>query len=236
MPLEVAVAIGAEEIGGAVAADALASGLGAETIGGIGGGLADGFGEGAIGELGAGLTDGYLSSAASNAPLTSEALNGAVTGSAEAGAGGTTSIAAESVPSDISTAAKNLVGVDSPPVAEVGAGRGIGPEGPLIGDSGAVDTFASGANKKGLIDTAMDWAKDNPRLAAGALQGAGSALGGVAKGAGQVLTEQRRLQNEKELAAARLKIYRDFVQSGSQGGVGVNLGVKPTGGLLNLPA
>lgn len=248
MPFEVALAVGmgAAEAGAALGGLAGAAGAfgAAETVGlgALAEGAADSYLSEGAGSLAAGLTDGALSSVSAGTELTPQMLNGAVGDTLGDGAS-TTTLGTEAPASEISNTAKTLVGADTPTGAPAqalqdsaaGAGRSAGPGGPLISDSAGVDEFAAGANKKGLIDTAIDFANTNPRVASSLVQGAGSALGGAAKGAGQVLTEQRRLQNEKDLTAARLAIYQQFVQGGSAGGAGVNLGVRPTGVILKLP-
>ena len=90
--------------------------------------------------------------------------------------------------------------------------------------STAKDIVGSGQSK-GLVDKAMEWAAANPKLAAAALQMGGSTVAGLAKGAGDYMSQERKAELELENKQKLTQYYRDFVQKGSQGGVGVNVNV-----------
>jgi hypothetical protein len=83
------------------------------------------------------------------------------------------------------------------------------------------------ASDASLWQQVKAWAEAHPQLASAALQVGGSTLGGIASGAGQYMTAERRAQLELENKEKLTEYYRKFVQSGSTGGAGVTLGVKP---------
>lgn len=132
----------------------------------------------------------------------------------------------------------------APPVTQSAAQEMVNPPG--VGDAGAFDQAGVGppgsplAKSMGLEDPGLwqkvqAWAKENPTLASAALQAGGSTISGIAQGAGAYMTAERRAQLELENKQKLIAGYRDFVQKGSTGGVGVNLNVrpKPNAGLVN---
>lgn len=84
------------------------------------------------------------------------------------------------------------------------------------------------AESKGLLDSAVDWAKANPRLASAALDVGGRALSGAAQSVGAVQAVKTKAQLDLESKEKLAEFYRNMIQSGSAGGVGVRL-AGPTG-------
>jgi len=85
----------------------------------------------------------------------------------------------------------------------------------------------------GLWQEVKVWAQKNPLLASAALQVGGSTLGGIASGAGQYMTAEKKAALELENKEKLTEWYRQHIQGSSVGGIGVRLGVKPKAGLVN---
>lgn len=78
-------------------------------------------------------------------------------------------------------------------------------------------------NSPGLLSNAMKWAQDNPKLASGVLQAGGSTIGSVGQAVGTVQLAKTKAQLDLENKEKLITFYRDFIQGGSQGGVGVTM-------------
>jgi hypothetical protein len=52
-------------------------------------------------------------------------------------------------------------------------------------------------------------------------------IAGIGQGAGAYMTAERKAELEYENKVKLMDAYKKFVQSGSQGGIGVKLGMKP---------
>jgi len=184
-------------------------------------GLAEGTLEGSLADAGTGLAATEAGTVAETGLLdaaTGEALGSAATetlGSAVPEALGTPPIelSAPAADTPIQAAAEQTAGVE---------GAATAPEAPTT-----TAPAPTGPQSPGLIQQAMEWAKANPKLAAGVLQGGGSMVAGIGQGVGAYMTAERKAQLELENKQKLTEYYRQFIQSGSSGGAGVKLGISP---------
>lgn len=186
--------------------------------------LATSLATGEAGGVGGGLIANALEPAATTpGGSVADAFGGS--GAAETGAvqGNAASTAANSVetPSVTQDLAKQTLDAGVP-----GTGPVAQPTYGLDTATGAVQNAVTPTTSS-LMDKAITWAQANPKLAAAALQGAGLGLSGIAQGAGNVLATERKAVLDTQQKEALMRYYRDFIQSGSQGGVGVGNVVRP---------
>ena len=201
---------------------------------------------GEAGGLAAGEAGGYAAGAEA---LTAEAA-GAAAGGAIEGAGAETlfasalpeAVAAGEVASAAAPvfetagsemAASTLEGaipVESDIAGSVVQQGGVAPSAPVVdvpGEGAGRDAYFPSTNVSDpvLWQKVKKWAEAHPQIAAAVIQAGGSAIGGIGAGAGKYLSEQQKADLELRNKKALIQYYRDFEQSGSTGGKGVNLGV-----------
>lgn len=190
-------------------------------FGAVGGGIGYAMGPAASSITGAGNVAGDAASA----------------GAADAVSSTTQQLAQSTVDSGVSSAAGSTVADAATQGAtgafDMGGLTGTGLETGMSAGPGTITEFTVGAGQGAasslagqaaspeLIDQAMEWARKNPALASGVIQSGMSMVGGFGNAIGQERKAELELENRQKL----LEYYKNFVQSGSAGGVGVNLGV-----------
>ena len=223
----------------------LAAAKGGDPIkGGLVGGIAGGIG-GQFAGAGAGAEGGVVSTEVGGAAVGGSAVESGIgTGLADAGTGlmateaGTVAdtglldaatgevLSGAAIPE---SAAPGLIESGMPPAPQAveAVESAAAPAAEQTAAQEVVGAAPKATPNESLWQEVKTWANKNPALAAAALQVGGSTIGGIAAGAGQYMTAEHKANLELQNKEALTEYYRKFVQSGSTGGIGVNLGLKP---------